>query len=134
MTIDVPVERIVADYVTLRDTISDKEEAHKEEIAVLKAQLDELAATLLGVCAEQNIDSMRTPAGTASRRVTTRYWASDWESMYRFINEHNAPWLLEKRISNNMMQQFLENEPDLTPPGLQADRKFVISVRRPTAR
>lgn len=134
MTIDVPVERIVADYVTLRDTISDKEEAHKEEIAVLKAQLDELAATLLDVCAEQNIDSMRTPAGTASRRVTTRYWASDWESMYRFINEHNAPWLLEKRISNNMMQQFLENEPDLTPPGLQADRKFVISVRRPTAR
>ncbi len=134
MTIDVPVERIVADYVTLRDTISDKEEAHKEEIAVLKAQLDELAATLLEVCAEQNIDSMRTPAGTASRRVTTRYWASDWESMYRFINEHNAPWLLEKRISNNMMQQFLENEPDLTPPGLQADRKFVISVRRPTAR
>ena len=134
MTIDVPVERIVADYVTLRDTISDKEETHQEEIAVQKAQLDELAAALLEVWAEQNIDSMRTPAGTASRRVNTRYWASDWESMYRFINEHNAPWLLEKRISNNMMQQFLENEPDLTPPGLQADRKFVISVRRPTAR
>jgi hypothetical protein len=54
--------------------------------------------------------------------------------MYRFINDNAAPWLLERRISNTMMQQFLENEPDLTPPGLQADRKFVVSVRRPSAR
>jgi predicted secreted Zn-dependent protease len=134
MSDDLPVDSIVAAYVKLRDAISDKEETHKEEIAVLKAQLDELSSALLDVCAAQNIDSMRTAAGTVSRRVTSRYWTSDWESMYRFINEHDAPWLLEKRISNNMMQQFLENEPDLTPPGLQADRKFVISVRRPTAR
>lgn len=134
MTTETPVESIVADYVALRDTISEKEETHKEEIAVLKAQLDELAAALLEVCAEQNIDSMRTPAGTASRRVHSRYWTSDWESMYQFINENRVPWLLEKRISNNMMQQFLEDSPDLTPPGLQADRKFIISVRRPSAR
>jgi hypothetical protein len=134
MTTETPVESIVADYVALRDTISEKEETHKEEIAVLKAQLDELAAALLEVCAEQNIDSMRTPAGTASRRVHSRYWTSDWESMYQFINENKVPWLLEKRISNNMMQQFLEDSPDLTPPGLQADRKFIISVRRPSAR
>ena len=134
MATEIPVESIVADYVALRDTISEKEETHKEEIAVLKAQLDELAAALLEVCAEQNIDSMRTPAGTASRRVHSRYWTSDWESMYQFINENKVPWLLEKRISNNMMQQFLEDSPDLTPPGLQADRKFIISVRRPSAR
>lgn len=134
MTTETPVESIVADYVALRDTISEKEETHKEEIAVLKAQLDELAAALLEVCAEQNIDSMRTPAGTASRRVSSRYWTSDWESMYQFINENRVPWLLEKRISNNMMQQFLEDSPDLTPPGLQADRKYIISVRRPSAR
>lgn len=134
MATEIPVESIVADYVALRDTINEKEETHKEEIAVLKAQLEELAAALLEVCAEQNIDSMRTPAGTASRRVSSRYWTSDWESMYQFINENKVPWLLEKRISNNMMQQFLEDAPDLTPPGLQADRKFIISVRRPSAR
>lgn len=134
MATEIPVESIVADYVALRDTISEKEEAHKEEIAVLRAQLEELAAALLEVCAEQNIDSMRTPAGTASRRVSSRYWTSDWESMYQFINENRVPWLLEKRISNNMMQQFLEDSPDLTPPGLQADRKYIISVRRPSAR
>jgi len=134
MTTETPVERIVAEYVTLRDTISEKEEKHKEEVAVLRAQLEELSAALLAVCAEQNIDSMRTPAGTASRRVLSRYWTSDWEAMYQFINENKVPWLLEKRINNNLMQQFLGDMPDLTPPGLQADRKFIISVRRPSAR
>jgi predicted secreted Zn-dependent protease len=134
MTTETPVERIVAEYVTLRDTISEKEEKHKEEIAVLRAQLEELSAALLAVCAEQNIDSMRTPAGTASRRVLSRYWTSDWEAMYQFISENKVPWLLEKRINNNLMQQFLGDMPDLTPPGLQADRKFIISVRRPSAR
>jgi predicted secreted Zn-dependent protease len=134
MTTETPVERIVAEYVTLRDTISEKEEKHKEEIAVLRAQLEELSAALLEVCAEQNIDSMRTPAGTASRRVLSRYWTSDWEAMYQFISENKVPWLLEKRINNNLMQQFLGDMPDLTPPGLQADRKFIISVRRPSAR
>jgi hypothetical protein len=134
MSEDQPVDSIVAAYVELRDTIHEKEETHKEEIGVLRAQLEELSSALLEVCAAQNLDGMRTPAGTVTRRVTSRYWTSDWESMYRFINEHDAPWLLEKRISNNMMQQFLENEPDLTPPGLQADRKFVISVRRPSAK
>ena len=134
MSEDLPVDSIVAAYVKLRDTISDKEETHKEEIAALKEQLDELSSALLEICAAQNIDSMRTAAGTVSRRVTSRYWTSDWESMYRFINDNAAPWLLERRISNTMMQQFLENEPDLTPPGLQADRKFVVSVRRPSAR
>jgi predicted secreted Zn-dependent protease len=134
MTTETPVERIVAEYVTLRDTISEKEEKHKEETAVLRAQLEELSAALLAVCAEQNIDSMRTPAGTASRRVLSRYWTSDWEAMYQFISENKVPWLLEKRINNNLMQQFLGDMPDLTPPGLQADRKFIISVRRPSAR
>jgi predicted secreted Zn-dependent protease len=134
MTTETPVERIVAEYVTLRDTISEKEEKHKEEIAVLRAQLEGLSAALLEVCAEQNIDSMRTPAGTASRRVLSRYWTSDWEAMYQFISENKVPWLLEKRINNNLMQQFLGDMPDLTPPGLQADRKFIISVRRPSAR
>ena len=134
MSEDQSINTIVAAYVKLRDTISDKEETHKEEISALRAQLEELSSALLEVCAAQNIDSMRTPAGTVTRRVSNRYWTSDWESMYQFINENKVPWLLEKRISNNMMQQFLEDAPDLTPPGLQADRKFIISVRRPSAR
>lgn len=130
----VTTEEMVVAYRKLRDAIAEKEEQHKTEIAALKEQLDVVAASLLDVCNEQNADSIRTPAGTVTRRVNTRYWTSDWDAMYRFIKEQDAPFLLEQRIHNGNMKQFLEENPDVLPAGLQADRKFVIQVRKPTAK
>lgn len=130
----VTTEEMVVAYRKLRDAIAEKEEQHKTEIAALKEQLDVVAASLLDVCNEQNADSIRTPAGTVTRRVNTRYWTSDWDAMYRFIKEQDAPFLLEQRIHNGNMKQFLEENPDVLPAGLQADRKFVVQVRKPTAK
>jgi len=52
--------------------------------------------------------------------------------MYLFIREHNAPELLERRIHNGNMKEFLADNPDVTPAGLQAKNKYSISVRKPT--
>ena len=131
---DLPLDGLVLAYRTIRDTINDKESQHKEEIAELRTELDAIAAKLLGVCNDTNADSIKTAVGTVSRRIQSRYWTSDWESMYSFIGEHDAPFLLEQRIHNGNMKQFLEDNPDAFPPGLQADRKYVVHVRKPTAK
>jgi hypothetical protein len=52
--------------------------------------------------------------------------------MYAFIAEHSAPHLLEKRIHNGNMKEFLADNPDVTPEGLQAKNRYAISVRKPT--
>lgn len=127
-----PADRLVRVYRKIRDAINEKEEAHKTEIAELKEQLDIVGAKLLEICNTQNMDSLRTPEGTATRRAVTRYWTNDWESMYGFIKEHDAPFLLEQRIHNGNMKQFLEENPETLPIGLNADTKYVISVRKPT--
>jgi len=127
-----PLDEIVASYLTLRNTMQDKEEAHKAEMSILKAGFDELSQQLLEVCNAQNADSIRTHAGTVSRRVQSRYWTSDWDTMYKFINDNAAPFLLEQRIHNGNMKQFLQENPDVYPAGLQADNKYTIQVRRPT--
>lgn len=127
-----PADRLVKVYRKIRDAINEKEEAHKTEIAELKEQLDIVGAKLLEICNTQNMDSLRTPEGTATRRAVTRYWTNDWESMYGFIKEHDAPFLLEQRIHNGNMKQFLEENPETLPIGLNADTKYVISVRKPT--
>jgi len=54
--------------------------------------------------------------------------------MYEFIKEHDATHILEKRIHNDNMKEFLAENPDLCPNGLQSDRKYVISVRKPRAK
>lgn len=129
---DVPADKLVAIYRKIRGVIDEKEAAHKDEIGELKSQLDLVSGEILRICNEQNLDSLRTPMGTVTRRTVTRYWTNDWESMYRFIKEQDAPYLLEQRIHNGNMRQFLEENPDTLPMGLNADTKYAITVRKPT--
>lgn len=127
-----PADKLVKAYRNIRAAISEKEEAFKTEIAVLKEQLELISTRLLEICNEQNLDSLRTPEGTVTRRTVTRYWTNDWESMYGFIKDHDAPFLLEQRIHNGNMKQFLEDNPETLPIGLNADTKYAVTVRKPT--
>lgn len=128
------IEEMVGIYIKMRTRIEETEERHKSELEKLKEEYDIVSQHLLGICNEQNLDSIKTPAGTVSRRVSSRYWTSDWAHMHQFILDHQAPFLLEQRIHNGNMKQFLEENPDMLPIGLQADRKFVIQVRKPTSK
>lgn len=130
----VPADKLVGIYRKIRDAIHEKEEAHKAELAELRAQQELVSNALLALCNEQNLDSIRTSAGTVTRTTATRYWTSDWESMHKFIQEHEALYLLEQRIHNGNMRQFLEDNPDDLPVGLNADTKYVIRVRKPTSK
>lgn len=128
------VDRLVLAYRKIREVKQDKEEAHKDAIAELDEKLDRISAELLKICSEQGVDSLRTSSGTVTRGTRTRYWTSDWDSMYEFIKEHEAYSLLEQRINNKNMRQFIEENPDDLPMGLNADTKYTVTVRKPTAK
>jgi hypothetical protein len=129
-----PADKLVLVYRKIRDAINEKEAAHKTEVEDLKGQLDAISAKLLNICNDQNLESLRTSEGTVTRRTTTRYWTSDWESMYNFIKEQDAYHLLEQRIHNGNMKTYLEENPDTLPIGLNADTKYAVTVRKPTAK
>lgn len=128
---EVDINKLVKVYLKIRNVIDEKETQHKEELASLKEQFGIVGQSLLNLCKEQNLDSIRTPVGTVSRRISTRYWTSDWDSMYRFISEHDAPFLLEQRIHGTNMKEFLEANPEAFPMGMQADRSYTVQVRKP---
>jgi len=130
--LEIPADRLVAVYRRIRSAIEEREEAHAQEINTLKDKLEMVSERLLKICNEQNLDSLRTPEGTVTRRVKSRYWTTDWDQMYKFIKENDAPFLLEQRIHNGNMKQFLEENPDQHPAGLQIDSKYAIVVRKPT--
>lgn len=125
---DTTAGKMVAAYIKLRSTIQEKE----EEIKILKEKQALLSANMLDLCAKEDIDSIKTPFGTVTRRIYSAYWTSDWDQMYKFIAENDAYHLLEKRIHNTNMKEFLEENPDALPIGLQSDRKYAVSVRKPT--
>jgi hypothetical protein len=125
---DTTAGKMVAAYIKIRSAIQEKE----DEIKVLKEKQALLSASMLDLCSKEDIDSIKTPFGTLTRRIYSSYWTSDWDQMYKFIAENDAYHLLEKRIHNTNMKEFLEENPDALPIGLQSDRKYAVSVRKPT--
>jgi len=123
-------DKLAEIYIKIRDKRAELKEKFEEQDNELKAQQDLLSEQMLSLCHEQGADSIKTPAGTIIRKVDTRYWTTDWDSMYLFIEEHDAFPLLEKRLHQTNMRQFLEENPDLLPAGLQADSKYTVVVRR----
>tara|TARA_R110000803_G_scaffold65480_2_gene126621 strand:- start:1246 stop:1635 length:390 start_codon:yes stop_codon:yes gene_type:complete len=120
--------KMVAAYIKLRNVIKEKE----DDIKSLKEKQTLISDRMLELCAKEDIDSIKTPFGTLTRRIYSSYWTSDWDRMYKFITEHDAYHLLEKRIHSANMREFLEDNPDVLPIGLQSDRKYAVSIRKPT--
>jgi hypothetical protein len=130
MTTDVSVEKLVKVYIKMRDKHTEMLHEFQEQEKDIKAKMAKVKAALLEHCKEHNVDSVRTGEGLFFRTVKQSYWTSDWESMGKFIIENNAPDLLEKRLHQGNMKQFLEEHPDLLPPGINVDSEYSVTVRR----
>ena len=128
MTIN--VEKLVRVYIKMRDAHLEMKREYEEKDAVIQEQMKMVKQALLDYCEQHNVESVKTTEGMFYRSLSKKYWTSDWESMGKFILEHQVPELLEKRLHQGNMKQFLEEHPDLLPPGLNADSEYTVTVRR----
>jgi hypothetical protein len=126
----ISTDKLVETYVKIRDAKRETEKKLKDEVAEFDRQLDVIEAELLAICKEQDAEGIRTKHGFVSRRVKSRYWTADWEPFYNFVKEHDAFALLEKRIHQTNMKEFLEENPDLRPAGLNVDSEYTVVVTR----
>lgn len=114
-------------YLQMRAAIQELEDKIKE----IETQKELVSERLLALCNEEDANTIRTPDGTISRRLQQHFWPSDWDSFYSFVRKHDAMHLLEKRIHNGNMKEFLTENPEDVPPGLQANQKYIITVLKP---
>jgi sugar phosphate isomerase/epimerase len=117
-------------YIKIRDARAELKSKFDQEDLGLKEQMGLLETSMLDACKDMNADSVRTPHGTIIRSVKSRYWTNDWDSMYDFIEEHGAFGLLEKRLHQTNMKDFLAENPDVLPMGLNVDSEYTVVVRR----
>jgi hypothetical protein len=126
----VPLEQLTATYIKIRDARSDLKRKYEQADEELENQLKLIEGEMLEICKAVDASSIKTNAGTVIRSVKSRYWTNDWDSMYSFIEKHRAFALLEKRLHQTHMKQFLEENPDSHPAGLNVEREFTVVVRR----
>ena len=122
--------KLVSTYIKIRDAKAVMEKEHEEQIKALTDQLETLEGELLEICKLTGQEGGKTEFGSFTRTVKTRYWTSDWDSMYTFIKEQELPELLEKRIHQGNFKAFLADNPDLLPAGTNVDSKYSVTVRR----
>tara|TARA_R100000935_G_scaffold27914_1_gene48200 strand:+ start:199 stop:600 length:402 start_codon:yes stop_codon:yes gene_type:complete len=127
---DIPADKLTKAYINIRAERALLSADYKEKDRNLSQQLDTLKKALLDYCDAHNVESVKTTEGLFFRSAKTKYWTGDWESMYAFIKEHDMPEFLDRRLNQTNVKQFLEENPDVMPKGLNITTDHVITVRK----
>jgi hypothetical protein len=128
----VPLDRLTKIYRKIKAEIDTMTQEYDTKLETLKAQQDEIKFAIKDQMKAMGLTSVKSPFGTVSMRQSTRYNTNDWGSFKEFILEHGAIELLEKRIAQTNMAQFLEENPGVLPPGLNSHSEFNIVITKPT--
>lgn len=127
---EVPLEKLTRIYIKMREKKAEVTHELEEKVSKIEADMKTVKTAILQHMKDIGAESLRTEAGVVYRTVRTTYSTSDWESMGKFILEHGVPELLEKRLHQTNMKAFLEENPDLLPPGLNANAEYSVTIKR----
>jgi hypothetical protein len=128
----VPLDKLAHVYRKIREKIDALTKEYDTQVETLKAQQEEIKFAMKDQMKAMGVKSVQTTYGTVSLVTKTRYSTQDWDSFKKFVVEHEVVDLLEKRIAQTNMANFLEENPTLVPPGLNSMTEFDITVRKPS--
>ena len=128
----IPLDKLAQIYRKIREKIDTLTKEYDTQVETLKAQQEEIKFAMKDQMKTMGVKSVQTTYGTVSLVTKTRYSTQDWDSFKRFVIEHEVVDLLEKRIAQTNMANFLEENPTLVPPGLNSMTEFDITVRKPS--
>jgi len=128
----IPLDKLAKIYRKIKMEIDTLTQEYDTKLEQLKAQQDELRFAMKDQMKALGVKSVNTDFGTVSLMHKTRYNTQDWDSFKKFVIQHDVVDLLEKRIAQANMARFLEENPALVPPGLNAYTDFEIRVTKPS--
>jgi hypothetical protein len=128
----IPMDKLAKVYRKMATKIQELTAEYDAAVEEIKRQQDAVKNALKDQMLVMGVSSVRTDNGTVVLSTKTRYNTQDWDSFKEFVMAHDAIDLLEKRIAQTNMAQFLEENPGVVPPGLNSMTEYAISVRKPT--
>lgn len=129
--VDIPVsiEELVSQYIRLRDTIKQAEDAHKAKLKDAKEHLELLNNTLLERLNALGGESVKTASGTVYRSTKRSASIKDGDVFRRFVIEHEAFDLVDWRANATAVDDFIQ-EQSAPPPGVDFSTTYIVGVRR----
>ena len=124
------MDELSVQYIKLRQQREVLAQQFKDADAMIEKDMAEIETQLLDTLNASNSNSMSTNSAVVIRTVRKRYMPSNWNAVYELIKKHDAYSLLEKRVHNGNMKDFLEEHPDEYPAGMNVDSRYAVTVRR----
>lgn len=129
----VNVDKIVEQYLTVRDALEEAEARYKEQIRDLVGIKELLVAQLLDFLAQTKQESARTASGTVTQHVRYTATLNDPEAFMKHVIDTHQFDLLERRASSTAVREYIAKH-NAKPPGCDLTSWRSVSVRVPTAK
>lgn len=127
---EAPDDRLVEEYIRLRDEKAQREARHKEELSPINKKMEKIEAEFLQRLGDRGAESVRTNAGTAYKSSRVSVTTADWDAYFHhFVLPNNAWEFIEHRPSKAAVQQYKAEHGDI-PPGLNWKEEYVVGFRR----
>lgn len=127
------MDRLTAVFASIRDHRAAKRREWEAADALLETDMQRIRAVMLDMLNNTGAKSIATAHGTVYRTEKIRPSAADWSAVYAWIvADPDRFELLEKRLKPTFVKQFMEENENALPPGVNVHREFEVSVRKPT--
>lgn len=120
----------VAQYIKLRDHITAKEKAHKEEIKPFKDTLEKLNAVMLTALNAAGGDSMATASGTVYRTRKKSATIADMSLFWDWVVNNDGFDFVDKKANASRVEEYINEHDGSLPPGVNFTQVEVVGVRR----
>jgi len=133
MSDNIKLDEIVQTYLTIRGQRENIAREFELQDAELKAEQAQLEQVLLQQCNEMNAETIRTGVGTVVKTLKESYICSDWDGLKSFIMENGLIELMQQRLHNTNLKEYLANhDGEGMPPGVSSFREYSIVVKKPS--
>lgn len=127
----IPLDKLARVYRKLQHEIDIIQAEADTKIEELKAKKEVIKNEIKDRMLASGSTSTNTPGGTIILSIKKRFSATNWDAFGRWIIDEDAVQVLEHRIHQSNMAQWLTENPGKSPPGLNTFQEYDISVRKP---
>lgn len=124
-------DKLVANYIKLRDTIKEKDKEYKEKMAPAKELLDKMNSKLLDLLNKSGQDAAKTSHGTVYRKSRGSATVVDATAFRRFVIGGELWDLCDIKANVTAVADFIEKE-NAPPPGVNYTKSYDVGVRKPS--
>ena len=127
----IDMELRVGQYVKLRDTIRDMDDAHKEKMRPYREALEKLNTLILQHLKDINTRSVSTGAGTAFIAERRSASIADGIAFWQYVKKTGLFDLIDARANAPAVLDHI-SEHGVPPPGVNFSTRLEVNVRRKT--